>query len=269
MRGLRAALLQRTQVVGHSVGATYPPGKKRTTSDPARFLELWPHESGGLHQPDDLQRAGAPLLDEPALMEDSGDQGIPRPGFVTAIQIVRSQSEVEFATAHDFEPVVVDGDVNRPSSGRVVTMAQRVRQSLAKRRGWVERVVLALEQVRNDATGHRQVIDQELLSDAVQTECVRHGLARVDGIALQARLAETWSFAARTGRACVRGPLAHRTERRRRSVARHLKQAGRDAQVVDSTSFDAGAPRRPRPTASATMRRSSSASTPSSPRPAG
>ena len=89
-----------------------------------RVVAAWPkpdHEGTGLlrkfrfglaggHAPDDdFLGAATPLLDEPAAVEDPGDQRVAEAGGVVSLEVGHGDSRWQESQAGDFQPVIADG----------------------------------------------------------------------------------------------------------------------------------------------------------------
>jgi hypothetical protein len=86
----------------------------------------------------DLLRAAPPLLDQPTTMEDPGNQRVAKAGGVVPLEFGHGDAGGQQAKAGDFQPVIVDGDENRPTGDRVIAVAERIDQRLAQSQRRVE-----------------------------------------------------------------------------------------------------------------------------------
>jgi len=111
--------------------------------------------SGFNTQLDNLLRAASPAFDKASSVEDVGDHGISGAGPVVPLQVIHLQSERKNPITPYFQAVVIDCQTDRPSSLRIVAMANRINQGFSEccwRKDWL---VDTLKQARPNASGHR------------------------------------------------------------------------------------------------------------------
>lgn len=99
-------------------------------------------------------------------------------------QVLGLEAERQNAGAGDLEAIIEDPDAHRTADGRVIPMAEGVRESFTKRGRRVEWVIDSLEEVRDHAPGHRKVITHEALRSLKKRESVSDLLAIINELAL-------------------------------------------------------------------------------------
>src|SRR5437764_8354926 len=81
-------------------------------------------------QLDDFLRTSAPALNESTPIKCFGDQRIPRPRGMIALQILDAQSKRQRTVTPNLKAIVVDCETHGAARDRVVTMAKCVHQCL-------------------------------------------------------------------------------------------------------------------------------------------
>lgn len=84
--------------------------------------------AGGHAPGDDLLGASSPLLDQPATVEDSGDQRVAQPGGTVLLEVGHGDSRRQQPQAGDFQPVIINGNEDRSPGDRVIPVADGIDQ---------------------------------------------------------------------------------------------------------------------------------------------
>lgn len=97
---------------------------------------------------EDVERAAAPLLNDPRPVEDGRDEQIPRLGRMRFGQVVGLDAKMESAGVRDLQMVVLHGHGDGSAGHAVVPVAQRVGDGFTGRTGGIPRPVLAYHRPR-------------------------------------------------------------------------------------------------------------------------
>ena len=130
---------------------------------PASLLDFRTRQPGGNRNFGYFKDPAPPFLDNAAPIKGTGDQRIPRQGFVGREKLFRSQPEVQHAGRSYFETVIVNGYSCGAAAYGVVAMTKPVRQSFASGQRGVRRFVDSFEATRFDPPGDRQCVQKKTL----------------------------------------------------------------------------------------------------------